>query len=97
MIFHADPHAGNLIIMEDDRIGYVDFGITGQIDAEFRSAQVGMLQAMGEENYDQYFRCLLKLFYPLPEFIDYRALKAEVIDETRKWANSFFKSTFTPG
>jgi len=29
-MFHADPHAGNLIIQTDGAIGYVDFGITGK-------------------------------------------------------------------
>ncbi len=29
--FHADPHPGNLIIMEDRRIGLIDFGIVGTL------------------------------------------------------------------
>ena len=25
--FHADVHAGNLLVLEDGRVGFVDFGI----------------------------------------------------------------------
>jgi predicted unusual protein kinase regulating ubiquinone biosynthesis (AarF/ABC1/UbiB family) len=30
--FHADPHPANLIVLEGDAIGYVDFGIVGRLD-----------------------------------------------------------------
>ena len=29
--FHADPHPANLFVMEDGRLGIVDFGITGAL------------------------------------------------------------------
>ena len=32
--FHADPHPANLIVLEHDAIGYVDFGIVGKLDDE---------------------------------------------------------------
>lgn len=30
--FHADPHPGNIFLMDDGRFGVVDFGIMGRID-----------------------------------------------------------------
>jgi ubiquinone biosynthesis protein len=30
--FHADPHPANLLVLSDDAIGYVDFGIVGKLD-----------------------------------------------------------------
>ncbi|HUK32860.1 MAG TPA: AarF/UbiB family protein, partial [Vicinamibacterales bacterium] len=32
--FHADPHPANVIVLDDDVIGYVDFGIVGRLDEE---------------------------------------------------------------
>jgi len=29
--FHADVHAGNLLVLEDGRVGFIDFGIVGRI------------------------------------------------------------------
>eukprot|EP00980_Cylindrotheca_fusiformis_P009080 scaffold1965_cov110-Cylindrotheca_fusiformis.AAC.3 len=29
--FHADVHAGNLLLLEDNRIGFIDFGIVGRV------------------------------------------------------------------
>jgi ubiquinone biosynthesis protein len=33
--FHADPHPGNLFIMENNILCFVDFGMTGHLDNEF--------------------------------------------------------------
>ncbi len=33
--FHADPHPGNLLIMENNVLCFVDFGMTGHLDNEF--------------------------------------------------------------
>ncbi len=30
--FHADPHPGNLYVLEDGRIGLIDFGMVGRLD-----------------------------------------------------------------
>ena len=36
--FHADVHAGNLLLLEDGRVGFIDFGIVGRIgERVFRS------------------------------------------------------------
>lgn len=29
--FHADVHAGNLLVLRDGRVGFLDFGIVGRI------------------------------------------------------------------
>ena len=33
--FHADPHPGNLYVLEDNVLCYIDFGMMGHIDHEF--------------------------------------------------------------
>lgn len=37
-IFHADVHAGNLLVLEDGRVGFIDFGIVGSVPPEIWQA-----------------------------------------------------------
>ncbi|MGO9904401.1 MAG: ABC1 kinase family protein [Solirubrobacteraceae bacterium] len=39
-IFHADLHPANLLVLPGNRIGYVDFGITGRLPANVRQSLV---------------------------------------------------------
>ena len=34
--FHADPHAGNLVVLEGERLGAMDFGMVGQLSQRDR-------------------------------------------------------------
>ncbi|MCI0653712.1 MAG: AarF/UbiB family protein [Methylococcaceae bacterium] len=44
--FHADPHPGNLIFLQDDRIAFIDFGMTGWLSESRRDQIVGVLHAL---------------------------------------------------
>ncbi|MEA3493625.1 MAG: AarF/ABC1/UbiB kinase family protein [Candidatus Margulisiibacteriota bacterium] len=33
--YHADPHPGNILVMENNVIGYIDFGMMGHTDKDF--------------------------------------------------------------
>merc|ERR1712086_468748 len=36
--FHADVHAGNLLLLDDGRVGFIDFGIVGRVsDKTFKA------------------------------------------------------------
>src|SRR3546814_13741599 len=43
--FHADPHPGNLFVEPDGRLGLVDFGMVGSIDAPTRSRLIRVFVA----------------------------------------------------
>lgn len=49
--FHADLHAGNLMLLEDGRIGFIDFGIVGRLKPEAWQACVGMMTSFAAEDY----------------------------------------------
>lgn len=49
--FHADLHAGNLMLLTDGRIGFLDFGIVGKLKAESWRACMGMMQALQTNDY----------------------------------------------
>lgn len=41
--FHADPHPGNVLLLRDGRIGLLDFGSVGRIDAGLRGGLQNLL------------------------------------------------------
>ena len=44
--FHADPHPGNVMLLEDGDLGLIDFGATGRIDPLQRAALLEMTLAV---------------------------------------------------
>lgn len=44
--FHADPHPGNIVILEGNVIGLFDFGMVGQVDERLREDIEDMLVAL---------------------------------------------------
>ncbi|WP_067466381.1 ABC1 kinase family protein [Actinomadura macra] len=45
-IFHADPHPGNVLLLDDGRLGLIDFGSVGRLDTELRASLQRMLLAL---------------------------------------------------
>lgn len=44
--YHADPHPGNILIMEDDTIALLDFGMVGRVSEHLRESIESMLIAV---------------------------------------------------
>ena len=44
--FHGDLHGGNVLVLSDDRIGLLDFGLVGRIDRYMLEAIAGILVAL---------------------------------------------------
>jgi len=45
-IFHADPHPGNILLLNDGHLGLLDWGSVGRIDAGLRGALQRLLLAL---------------------------------------------------
>jgi ubiquinone biosynthesis protein len=45
-VFHADPHAGNVLVLDDGRLGLLDFGSVGRLDSSLQAALQRLLLAM---------------------------------------------------
>ncbi|HQV26182.1 MAG TPA: AarF/UbiB family protein [Acinetobacter sp.] len=59
--FHADLHAGNLMLLEDGRIGFIDFGIVGQLKQEVWTACMAFMDALQHTNYTAMAENMLKM------------------------------------
>src|SRR5690606_27984082 len=47
--FRGDPHPGNVLLLDDGRLGIIDMGLSGKLDAFERSAVLQMLVALRHE------------------------------------------------
>lgn len=56
--FHADPHPGNIFILKDERIAYVDFGMIGIIDDRTLSYLNQLIISSTNKNIDKIIRIL---------------------------------------
>lgn len=45
-VYHADPHPGNVLVLDGDRLGLLDFGMCGRIDDRLRETIEEMLLAV---------------------------------------------------
>ncbi len=48
--FHADPHPGNVLVEQDGRIGLIDFGMVGTVDAATQGKLLRLVMAMTEKD-----------------------------------------------
>lgn len=70
-IFHADPHPANILVISNDKIGYVDLGITGHV-RENRFIMADFAKAVIQKDYNaavQSFFNLSTLKIKLPKKI----------------------------
>lgn len=52
-LFHGDLHAGNVILLPNNQIGLIDFGIVGRLNKKTQGAIANMFLALAEEDYDR--------------------------------------------
>ncbi|KAJ8764083.1 hypothetical protein K2173_004984 [Erythroxylum novogranatense] len=59
--FHADVHAGNLWLLRDGRIGFLDFGIVGRISPKTWAAMEVFLASIATEEYESMASALVEM------------------------------------
>lgn len=78
-LFHADPHAGNLMLLDDGSLGILDFGMVGRIDDRLRESIEEMLVAINNGDQRSLTR-LVKRVGSAPAFIDDAAFSIDVAE-----------------
>jgi len=75
--FHADPHPGNIMRLEDGRLVLLDFGMVGQLSPKMKQSFSELVIAMTKEDTKQMVDVLLDMGMA-PDDINKRALTNDV-------------------
>ncbi|MBX7074274.1 MAG: AarF/ABC1/UbiB kinase family protein [Pirellulales bacterium] len=87
--YHADPHPGNLLVLEGNVIGLLDYGMVGRIDDRLREEIEEMLMAVVEGDSSLLTSVITRLGQA-PPGMDHSALAADVADFVSQYAHQRF-------
>lgn len=59
--FHADPHPGNLMVLPDERLGFVDCGMSGQVDSRTTEQLADLVTGLVRGDAEQVLDAALRL------------------------------------
>ncbi len=65
--FQADPHPGNLLVLEGERIAMVDFGMVARIDSELKDKLADLAIAIVDRDVERVVEQLLRIGIVTPE------------------------------
>ncbi len=76
-LFHGDPHPGNIFVLDDGRICFLDFGMIGRLDDELKQQLSDLIVAIIDRDAE---RLITQLIYSgdISDEIDRRQLKREL-------------------
>ena len=75
--FHADPHAGNVLIVPDGRLCLLDWGLAGNLTLRLRLALADLLLASVEQDAERIVEIAAELGSP-PGGLDLRGMERDV-------------------
>ena len=82
--FHADPHPGNIFVTDDNAICYIDFGMMGSLDEDFRQDLAELMIYFSDRNIDGLINQLIRMDI-LNEKTDINILKSDLNDLFAKY------------
>ena len=83
-LFHGDLHPGNIVLLRDSRIAFLDFGSVGSMERDFTQKVDQYLQALGERQYAKMVDIFF-LFSPSLPPADLEECKTEMIRRLEAW------------
>jgi ubiquinone biosynthesis protein len=83
-VFHADLHPANLLILPNNVVGYVDFGIVAKLTQEARHKQIELTLAYSAGDPDAIYRQFLNICTLTPD-ADLEGMRREIARMARTW------------
>ncbi|MCI0332633.1 MAG: AarF/ABC1/UbiB kinase family protein [Planctomycetes bacterium] len=84
--YHGDPHPGNLVVLPDNAIGLLDFGMVGRLDEQLREDIEDMLGAIVTQDSQQLTSLVMRLG-AAPPGLDEPALSVDLSEFVVHYAN----------
>lgn len=84
-LFHADPHPGNILILPDNVVAFIDFGIVGRVDRRLRHHLAQVILAIGTRDAERVAGIVLEVTTPLRP-VDMNALVSDVAEMLDRYA-----------
>ncbi|SET81899.1 2-octaprenylphenol hydroxylase [Oceanobacillus limi] len=75
--FHGDPHPGNLLALPDERIVFIDFGLTGRVSSTMKNDLSLFVIALMQENTDGMIKAIHRMGM-VPEDVNMQELRRDV-------------------
>jgi ubiquinone biosynthesis protein len=75
--FHADPHPGNILVMRNNQIAYLDFGLMGRLTQKQRQDLTDLVAAFSQKDARKISRMIIKNVAPRTH-IDVNQLESDV-------------------
>ncbi|GGN93565.1 ABC1 kinase family protein [Saccharibacillus kuerlensis] len=75
--FHADPHPGNLLIMKDGSVTFLDFGMVGRLSSDMREHLASLVIALMRQDTPAMVRAIGRMGM-LPDETDVTALRRDL-------------------
>ncbi len=67
-IYHGDLHPGNLLVLPENKVGVLDFGLVVRISKSTREHLAGLLVSLAREDYERMVQHVVELSEPSPDF-----------------------------
>lgn len=89
--FHADPHAGNILVRSDGKVAIIDFGMVGEIKKQDTENFKLLVQGLIIDNYDIVIEALDEMNFFLPH-ADKKMIKEVIIDAVEMYSDGSLKN-----
>ena len=88
-LFHGDLHPGNILLLRDSRVAFIDLGSIGFSETEFLTRFKFLVNALALRDFDKAADMAFLLIDRIPS-IDLEVIKAKLIRMLRGWAARSF-------
>ncbi len=76
--FHADPHPGNIFLLPQNRICFIDCGMTGQLDKKTTDELINLVSGVVKGDIDRLCRVVIELTEADPQITSSREFRSEL-------------------